>query len=253
MRHCYYLSSTYRKGAEVQTPERNPSQGYSKLATDLKSNLRLYSKAVITLSWGSEKPSLLSRKRGKSDDLISNITLSPSLPSKRAENIPGTGFVVVQSLSCVQLFVTPWTAAHLASLSTTNSRSLLRLTSIELVMPSSHLILCCHLLLPPSISLSIRVFSNERVLHIRWPNYWSFSFSISPSNDYSGLISFRIDWFNLLAVQGTLKSLLQHHSSSILLCSAFFTVQLSHPYVTTGKTIALTRWNFISKVMSLLF
>ena len=159
----------------------------------------------------------------------------------------------VQSLSHVWLFVTPWTAACQASLSTTNSRSLLRLTSIELVMPSSHLILCCHLLLPPSISLSIRVFSNERVLHIRWPNYWSFSFSISPSNDYSGLISFRIDWFNLLAVQGTLKSLLQHHSSSILLCSAFFTVQLSHPYVTTGKTIALTRWNFVSKVMSLLF
>ena len=159
----------------------------------------------------------------------------------------------VQSLSHVWLFVTPWTAACQASLSTTNSRSLLRLTSIESVMPSSHLILCCHLLLPPSISLSIRVFSNERVLHIRWPNYWSFSFSISPSNDYSGLISFRIDWFNLLAVQGTLKSLLQHHSSSILLCSAFFTVQLSHPYVTTGKTIALTRWNFVSKVMSLLF
>ena len=149
--------------------------------------------------------------------------------------------------------MTPWTAACQASLSTSNSRSLLRLTSIELVMPSSHLILCCHLLLPPSISLSIRVFSNERVLHIRWPNYWSFSFSISPSNDYSGLISFRIDWFNLLAVQGTLKSLLQHHSSSILLCSAFFTVQLSHPYVTTGKTIALTRWNFVSKGMSLLF
>ena len=159
----------------------------------------------------------------------------------------------VQSLSHVWLFVTPWTAACQASLSTTTSWSLLRLTSIGLVMPSSHQILCHSLLLPPSISLSIRVFSNERVLHIRWPNYWSFSFSISPSNDYSGLISFRIDWFDLLAVQGTLKSLLQHHSSSILLCSAFFTVQLSHPYVTTGKTIALTRWNFVSKVMSLLF
>ena len=149
--------------------------------------------------------------------------------------------------------MTPWTAASQASLSTTTSWSLLRLTSIGLVMPSSHRILCHSLLLPPSISLSIRVFSNERVLHIRWPNYWSFSFSISPSNDYSGLISFRIDWFDLLAVQGTLKSLLQHHSSSILLCSAFFTVPLSHPYVTTGKTIALTRWNFVSKVMSLLF
>ena len=167
MRHCYYLSSTYRKGAEVQTPERNPSQGYSKLATDLKSNLRLYSKAVITLSWGSEKPSLLSRKRGKSDDLISNITLSPSLPSKRAENIPGTGFVVVQSLSCVQLFVTPWTAAHLASLSfTISSMSLLKLMSIEAMMPSNHFILC-HLLLPlPSIFPSIGVGSFHQVAKI---------------------------------------------------------------------------------------
>ena len=122
-------------------------------------------------------------------------------------------------------------------------------------MPSNHLIICCPLLLPPSIVPSIRVFSNESVLHIRWPKYWSFSFSISPSNEYSGLSSFRMDWLDLLAVQGTLKSLLQHHSSkaSILLCSAFFTVQLSHPYVTTGKTIALTRWAFLGKVMSLLF
>ena len=148
-----------------------------------------------------------------------------------------------------------WTAAHQASLSITNSRSLLKLMSIELVMPSNHLILCCPLLLLPSIFPSIRVFSNESVLHIRWPNYRSFSFNISPSNEYSGLISFKMDWLDLLAVQGTLKSLLQHHSSkaSILRCSVFFTVQLSHPYMTTGKTIALTRWTFVGKVMSLLF
>ena len=164
-------------------------------------------------------------------------------------------FSSVQSLSCVQLFATPWTAAHRASLSFTISQSLLRLMSIESVMPSNHLILCCPLLLSPSIFPSIRVFSNESALHIRWPKYWSFSFSISPSKEYSGLISFRIDWLDLLAVQGTLKSLLQHHSSkaSILWCSAFFIVQLSHPYMTTGKTIALTIWTFAGKVMSVLF
>ena len=145
----------------------------------------------------------------------------------------------VQLLSRVRLFVTPWTAALQASLSITNSRNLLKLMSIESVMPSNHLILYCPLLLLPSIFPSNRVFSNKSVLHIRWPKYWSFSFSISPSNDYSGLISFRIDWLDLLAVQGTLKSLLQHHSSkvSILWCSAFFMIQLSHPYMTTGKTI----------------
>ena len=141
------------------------------------------------------------------------------------------------SLSCVRLFVTPWTAAHQASLSITNSWSLLKLMSIESVMPSNHLILCCLFLPPSSIFPRIRVFSNESVLHIRWPKYWSFSFSISPSNEYSGLISFRMDWSDLLAVQETLKSLLQHQSSkaSILQCSAFFIVQLSHPYMTTGK------------------
>ena len=146
-------------------------------------------------------------------------------------------------LSCVQLFATPCTAAHQASLSITNSQSLLKLMSIELVMPSNHVILCCPLLLLPSIFPSIRVFSSESALHIRWPKYWSFSFSISPSDEYSGPISFRTDWLDLLAVQRTLKSLLQQHSSkaSILRCSAFFTVQLSHPYMTTGKTIALTR------------
>ena len=136
----------------------------------------------------------------------------------------------VQSLSRVQLFVTPWTTVHQASLST-NSQSLLKLMSIELVMPSKHLILCCPILLPPSILPSIRVFSNESVVHIRWTKYWNFSFSISPSNKHPGLISFRMDWLDLLAVQGTLKSLLQHHSSkaSILWCSAFFIAQLSHP------------------------
>ena len=139
-------------------------------------------------------------------------------------------------------------------LSITNSRSLRKLMSIESVMPSSHLTLC-HPLVPPSIFPSIRVFSNESALHIRWPKYWSFSFNISPSNKYSGLISFRIDWLDLFSVQGTLKSILQHHSSkaSILQCWAFFIVQLSHPCITTGKTIALTRWTFVGKVMSLLF
>ena len=161
----------------------------------------------------------------------------------------------VQSLRCVQLFVTPWTAARQASLSITNSRSLFKLMSIVSVMPSNHLILCCPLLPLPSIFPSIRVFFNESVPHIRWPKYWSLSFSISPSNEYSGLISFRMDWLDLLAVQGTLKSLLQHYSSkaSILQCSAFFIVQLSHLYMTTGKTIALTIWTFAGKVMSLLF
>ena len=148
-----------------------------------------------------------------------------------------------------------WTAASQASLSFTISQSLLKLMSIESVMPSNHLILCCPLLLPPSIFSSIRVFSNESVLHIRWPKYWSFSFSISPSNEYSGLISFRIDWFDLLAVQGTPKSLLQYHGSkaSILQCSAFFKVQLSHPHMNTGKTIALTIGTFVGRIMSLPF
>ena len=156
----------------------------------------------------------------------------------------------VQSLSRVQLFVTPWTAAHQASLSITNSQSLLKLVSIESMMPSNHLILSYPPFLPPSIFPRISVFSNESVLHIRWPEYWSFSFSISPSNEYSGLISFRMDWLDLLAVQGTLKSLPQHHSSkaSIFWRSAFFIVQLSHPYMTAGKTIALPRrtvWGMI--------
>ena len=145
--------------------------------------------------------------------------------------------------------MTPWTAARQASLSITNSWSLLKLMSIVLVMPSNHLILCRPLLLPPSVFPSIRVFSNESALRIRWPKYWSFSFSISPYNEDPGLIFFRMDWLDLLAVQGTPKSLLQHHSSkaSILWCLAFFIVQPSHPYMTTGKTIALTRWTFVGK------
>ena len=164
-------------------------------------------------------------------------------------------FSSVQSLSCVQLFETPWTTASQASLSITNSQSPPKPMSIESVMPSNHLTLCHPLLLLPSIFPSISVFSNESALHIRWPVYWSFSFNISPSNEHPGLISFRMDWLDLLAAQGALKSLLQHHSSkaSILRCSAFFIVQFSHPYMTTRKTIALTRRTFVGKVMSLLF
>ena len=179
--------------------------------------------------------------------LGTSSSLSTNLPSQ---------FSSVQ-FSCSVLFdsAIPQTAAHQASLSITISQSLFKLMSIELVMASNHLILCCPLLLPPSIFPSIRAFSNESVLHIRWPNYWSFSFSISPSSEYSGLISFSMNWFDFLAVQGTLKSLLQHHSSkaSILRRSAFFIIQLSHPNMTTGKTTALTKWNFVVKVMSLLF
>ena len=163
-------------------------------------------------------------------------------------------FSSVQSLSHFQLFVIPWTTARWASLSISNSRSLPKLMSIELVMPSNCLILCCPLLLP-SIFPNIRVFSNESALHIRWPKYWSFCCNISPSNEHPGLISFRMGWLDLLAVQRTLKSLLQHHISkaSILRHSAIFTVQLSYPYMTTRKTIALTRWTFVGKGMSLLF
>ena len=164
-------------------------------------------------------------------------------------------FSSVQSLSRVWFFATAWTAAYQASLSITNSQSLLKLMSIALVRPSNHFILCRPLLLLPLIFPSIRVFSNESVLCISWPKYWSFSFSINPCNEHSGLISFRTDWLDLLAVQGTLKSLLQHHNlkASFLQCSAFFTVQLSHPYMTTGKPTILTRQTFVYKVMSVLF
>jgi len=214
----------------------------------------------------SSLPTIVSRGPWSSDEGLEN---SPHKQDSRAGKACSRGLelflgrkassrskyivVVVYSLCRVQLFVTPWTAAHQASLSFTNSQSLLKLMSIELVMPSNHLILCRLLLLLPSIFLSFTVSSNEPALRIRWPKYWSFS--ISPSNEYSGLISFRMDWLDLLAVQGTLKSLLQHHSSkaSILRCSAFFIIQLSYPYMTTGKTIALTRLTFVSKVISLLF
>ena len=164
-------------------------------------------------------------------------------------------FSSFQLLSHVQLFVTPWTAAGQASLSITNSQSLLKIMSLELVMPFSYLILCRPLLLSPSIFPSIRAFSNKSALLIKQPKYWSFSFSISPSNEHPGLISFRMDWIDLFAVQGNLKSLLQHHSSkaSILWCSVFFIVQLSRSYMTAGKTIALTRQTFVDKVLSLLF
>ena len=162
------------------------------------------------------------------------------------KTVPTTGLRSDQSLSRVRLFATPWISARQASLSITNSRSSQRLTFIESVMPSSHLILCHPLLLLPPIPPSIRVFSNESIPLMRWPKYWSLNFHICPSKEIPGLIAFRMDWLDLLAVQGILKSLLQHHSSkaSILRCSAFFTVQLSHPYMTTGKTIALTRWTF---------
>ena len=165
--------------------------------------------------------------------------------SLNTENV----FISIQSFSCVQLFVTPWTAACQAFLFITNSRSLLKFVSIESVTPCNHLILCHPHLLLPSIFPSIKVFSNESVLHIRWPKYWSFS--VSPSNEYSWLISFRIDWFHLFAVQGTLKSLLQHHSSkaSILQCSGFFIVQLPYQYMTTRKTIALTRRCLMSQYL----
>ena len=164
--------------------------------------------------------------------------------SNLSMNQPSVQFSSVQLLSHARLFATPWTAASQVFLSITNSQSLLTLMSIELVMPSNHLILCHPLLFSPSIFPSIRIFSNESALCLMWPKYWNFSFSISPSNEHPGLISFRMDWLDLLAVQGTLKSLLQHHSpkASILWFSAFFIVQLSHPYMTTGKTIALTRW-----------
>ena len=163
------------------------------------------------------------------------------------------GISSVQSLSCVRLFVTAWPTARQASLSITNAQSLLKFMSIESMLPSNHLILCCPLLLP-SIFPSVRVFSSESLICIRWPKYWSFSFSSSPSSEYPGLIFFRIDWLDLLVVQGTLKSLLQHHSSksSIIQCSAFFIAQLSHPYMTTGKTKALTRQTFVGKIVSLL-
>jgi len=188
------------------------------------------------------------RVKEESEKLAWNLTF------KKLRSWHLTPFSSVQSLSHLQLFATPWTTARQASLSITNSWSSPKPISIESVMPSSHLILCRPLLLLPPIPPSIRVFSNESALRIRWPKYWSFSFNISPSNEHPGLISFRMDWLDLLAVRGTVKSLLQHHSSkaSILQRSVFFTVQLWHPYITAGKTIALTRRTFVGKVMFLL-
>ena len=176
-------------------------------------------------------------------------------PKWLSSKLSSVQFSVQFSCSVVSDSSTPWTAAHQASLSITNSQSLLKLMPIELVMPSNHLILCHPLILLPSIFPNIRVFSNESTVPIRWPKYWNFSFSISTSNQHPGLICFRMDWLDLLAVQGTLRSLLQHHSSkaSILQRSAFFIAQLSHPYMTTGKTITLTRWTSVGKVISLLF
>ena len=197
------------------------------------------------------------RPRPSEQDPVSPQSVSPIrklLISLLALSIRGQ-FSSVQSLRLVRLFATPWIAARQSSPSITNSESLLKPMSIESVMPSNHLILCHPLLLLPPIPPSIRVFSSESTLHMRWPKHWSFSFSISPSNEHPGLISFRMDWLDLLAVQGTLKSLLQHHSSkpSIFRHSTVFRVQLSHPYMSTGKTIALTRRTFLGKVMSLLF
>ena len=190
-----------------------------------------------------------------------NLCLLPSRqildhwPMWETQAYQSVQFSSVQSFSHVWLFATTWTSARQASLSITSSQSLLKLMSIELVIPSNQLNFCHPLLLLLSIFPSIRVFSSESALPIRWPKYWSFSFNISPTNEHPGLISFRMDWLDLPAVQGTLKNLLQHHSSkaSVLPCSAFFIVQLSHPYMTTGKTIVLNRWTFVGKVMSLLF
>ena len=196
-------------------------------------------------------------KKPRIEQMKQSRKMYPSLiqPHLRLRTIEVSIVLSPVQLGHTRLFATPRTAARQATLSITNSQSLFKLMCIESVMPSNHLILCHLLLLLPSIFPSIRVYSNGSVLLIRWPKYWSFSFSISPSNEYSGPISFRMDWLDLLAVQGTLKSLLQQHSSkaSIVQCSAFFMVQLSHPYVITGKTIALTIWTFVSKVMSLLF
>ena len=207
--------------------------------------------------WAKECGWCLKTGKGKEIDSCGKLPegIQPSQHLDLRLLISRTVVVVVQSLIHVQLFVNPWTAAWHASLSFTASCSLLKLMSIESVMPSNHLILCRPLLLLPSVFPSIRVFSNESALCIRWQKYWSFSFSMSPSNEHRGLISFRIDWFNLLGVQETLKRLLQHHNSkpSILRPLAFFMVQLSHPFMTTGKTIALTRWTFVGKAMTLLF
>ena len=212
-----------------------------------RENSKTQDKLFLTLSKNIKIVKKISEKmRYSNNTLFSLVIFQHNFLSKH--------LLLFSLLSCVQLFVTTWTAAHQASLSFIISQSLLKRMSIDSVMPSNHVILCHPLLLSPSIFPSFRVFSSESALYIKWPKYWSFSFSISPSNEYLGLISFKIDWFDLLAVQETLKSLLQHHSlkASILWLSAFFMVQLVHPYMTTGKTTALTIWTFVSKVISLL-
>ena len=216
----------------------------------------------LTNMWKLNSPLLIihrskKKSRGQLENSLSWITIKIQYIKicRMQQKNTSVQFSSFQSLSHVRLFVTPWIAARQTSLSITNSRSLPKLTSIELVMPFNHLILRRPLLLLPSIFPSIKVFSNESALRIRWPKYWSFSFNISSSNEHPRLVSFRMDWLDLLAVQGTLKSLLQYLSSkaSIFQCSAFFIVQLSHPYMTAGKTIALTIWTFVGKIMSLLF
>ena len=227
-----YCENDYTTQSNLQI-QCNPYQITNGIFTELESN-------VFTIYLETQK----------------TLTNQSSLDKEKwswGNQAPWVQFITIQLLSCVRLFATPWTTASQASLSITNSRSLPKPMSIESVMPSNHLILCHPLLLLPSIFPSIRVFSNESALHIRWTKYWSFSFNISPSNEHLVLISFRMDWLDL--AQRTVKSLLQHHSSkaSILRYSALFIVQLSHPYMTTGKTVALTRWTFVDKVMSLLF
>ena len=220
----------------------------------------VYMKVTGKVTWMLEKTERWPRTPGSEHWFEDIISLWSGQTVLRPEPLRRKGkaiwwFSSVHSLSHVRLFVISWTAAHQASLSIINSQSLLKPKSIESVMPHNHFILCRPLLLLPSFFPSIRLFSNESVLRIRWPKYWSFSFSISPSNEYSVLISFRMGWLDLLAVQGAFKSLLQHHSSkaSILRHSVFFILQLSHPYMTIGKTIASTRWTFVGKVISLLF
>ena len=252
MNVCVSVCDTERERefAHMQGDPKWSAHGHHCLARDKSRNLLVYSR--------------ISEKRGEWEDMSgvpkTTLRFEDLLGGLRELRKPLWSqsvlqFSSVQLFSRVRLFATPCTAACQASLFITNSRSLLKLMSFKSLMPSNHLILCHPLLFLPSIFPSIRVFPNQSVLHIRWPKYWSFSFTFSPSNEYSGLISFQMDWLDLLAVQGILKSLLQHHSSkaSILWHSAFFMVQLSHPYMTTGKTIALTRWTFVGKVMSLLF
>ena len=246
---CFNPGHNYDSYYVLHTCEVKVAQSYPTLCNTMDCTVlgilqaRTLGWIAYTFSSGSSHPRNWTRLSCVAGRFFTNLAIRKT---------PLHIFSSVESLSCVQLIATPWTAACQASLSITNSQTLPKLTSTESVMPSNHLIVYHPLL--PSIFPSIRVFSNESALCIRWPKYWSCSFNISPSSERSGLIPFRVNWLDLLAVQGTLKSLLQHHSSkaSILWHSAFFIVQLSHPYMTTGKTTALTRWILIGKVMSLL-